>query len=108
MENKYKNCIICLKGGLIKSYWFNDNFIEEHEEIFNELGIIFDEIYKNDCCVYGASETNKDNINLKIKLCDILDKFFDLKIEIMNGWDNKIYKSKESYRKYILTYGKEN
>lgn len=63
---------------------------------------------KNDCCVFGATRSNKNNDELKHRLCDILDKLYDLNIEIMNDWDNKTYKNKNDYREYILTYGKED
>lgn len=104
---KYKDCFIVLKSGILKSYWFSDEFIKDNKALFDEFVNIFDEFYSNDCCVFGASNTHKNNDDLKIRLCDILDKMLDLNIEIMNGWDNKIYKNKKSYRDYILNYGKE-
>lgn len=104
---KYKNCYIVLKGGIIKGYWFTNKFINENNILFKKLENIYDAFYKNDCCVYGAVRSNKNNDNLKIKLCKILDKFYDLDVEITNGFDNKIYKNKNDYKNHILSYGKE-
>lgn len=107
MKKYEENCMIVLKGGILKSYNFSDNFIKKNEKIFNDIGNIWDEIYSLDYCVYGANERHKENKELKEKICDILDILFDLNIKICNGCDNKIYKNKNSYRQYILEYGKE-
>lgn len=94
MKKYEKDCLIVLKGGILKSYQFSDEFVENNKELVIEFANIWDEFYNNDCCVFGASNTHKDNYDLKIKLCNILDKMFDLNIEIMNGWDDKTYKVK--------------
>lgn len=107
MKKYVKDCLIVLKGGILKSYYFSDEFVENNKELVIEFANIWDEFYNNDFCVFGASNTHKDNYDLKIKLCNILDKMFDLNIKIMNGWDNKNYKNKEDYKDYILNYGKE-
>lgn len=107
MKRYEKECLIVLKGGILKSYHFSDEFISKNQTLFNELEKIWDKLYECDCCVFGAVERHKNNDDLKNKLCDILDKFFDLNVEIMNGWDDKTYKNKEDYRNYISTYGKE-
>lgn len=107
MKKYVKDCYIILKGGILKSYYFSEDFLKNNKNLFEQLENIWDELYKNDCCVYGATESNKNNDALKIKLCDILDQFYDLNIEISNGWDNKIYKNKNDYRNYILNYGKD-
>lgn len=104
---KQDKSYIALKGGILKSFYLSDNFIKNHKDLFIQLEKIWDKIYQNDCCVFGATQTHKNNDNLKIELCDILDKFFDLKVEISNNFDNKIYKKKEDFRNYILNYGKE-
>lgn len=107
MKKYEKDCLIILKSGILKSYNFSDAFIEKNQNLFKQFETIWDEIYQNDCCVFGASNSHKNNDKLKQNLCDILDQMFDLNVEIMNGWDNKRYKSKEEYRHYILTYGKD-
>lgn len=107
MKKYEKNCYIALKGGLLKSYNFSEEFINKNEQLFNELENIWDEIYSFDCCIFGAIKTNKNNDDLKMRLCNTLDKMYDLNIEIYNDWDNKTYKNKNDYRKYILEYEKE-
>ena len=107
MKKYEKDCIIVLKGGILKSYYFSDEFIKNNNELFNKFCDVWDELYEHDCCVFGASERNKNNNNIKTKLCNILDKMFDLNIKIMDGFDNKIYKNKQDYKNYILNYGKE-
>lgn len=107
MKKYEKDCLIVLKSGILKSYYFSDEFVENNKELVIEFANIWDEFYNNDCCVFGASNTHKNNDDLKIKLCNILDKMFDLNIKIMNGWDDKTYKNKDDYRNYILNYGKE-
>lgn len=104
---KYQDCLIVLKSGIIKGYNFSDKFIKENNILFEELENIWNEFYQNNCCVWGASNTHKHNDNLKFKLCNTLDKLFDLGVTIMNGWDDIIYKNKKDYRKYILEYWKE-
>ena len=96
---------IQLKGGLIKSYWFDDEFYNKNKKIVDELSNIFDEIYKNDCCVFGATETNKNNIELKNKIVNILKIFFDLGIQIENGFTDEDYLNFKEIEDYILNYG---
>lgn len=101
---KYKDCYIELKGGIIKSYYLNDEFVNDNEKLIDELSTLFDEIYSNDCCVYGASNRHKSNKDLKNKICKIIKPFYDLKITIVNGWDDKVYKNFEDIENYILNY----
>ena len=51
---KYKECFIVLKSGILKSYWFSNEFIKDNKMLFDELCNIWDEFYSNDCCVFGA------------------------------------------------------
>ena len=99
---------IGLKGGIIKGYNFETFFIESNKKLVNDFADLFDEIYKNDCCVYGASETHKNNDILKNKICNMLDIMFDKNVDIYNDFDNKHYTNKKEYHKYILNYGKDN
>ena len=97
---------ISLKFGLVKS-WRLENTYQEHKELVEEFDGLYNQMFMGCCSMISASNKNKDNAEIKLKLCDMLDKFFDLGITIDNDFDMKKYKSKKSYRKYILNYGKE-
>ena len=97
---------VSLKFGLVKS-WSLTNTYEKHKELVEEFDGLYNQMFMGCHSMYGASNKNKDNAEIKLKLCDMLDKFFDLGITINNNFDNKNYKSKKSYREYILNYGKE-
>lgn len=98
---------IGLKFGNIKCWHFEENFCKDNKSLVDNLNNLYDEMYSGCLCVFHASEKNKGNIDIKTRLCDLLDKFFDLGVEIYNDFDNKRYKTKKSYRKYLLTYGEE-
>ena len=97
---------ISLKFGLVKS-WRLENTYQEHKELVDEFNNLYEEMFNGCCSMSSASNKNKGNEELKLRLCDMLDNFFDLGITIDNDFDMKKYKSKKSYRKYILNYGKE-
>lgn len=46
MKKYEKGCLIALKGGLLKSYYFSDEFINDNKNLFNDFCNIWDEIYK--------------------------------------------------------------
>lgn len=97
---------ITLKGGILKGWYFEDDFNNANREKVEELNAIFEELYSDVCSVYAAKEKNAENQDIKIRLCNMLDWFFDKKVSIRNGFDNTTYKSKKAYRDYILCYGK--
>lgn len=98
---------IGLKFGTIKEWYLNKNFCDIHKKEVKQLNKFYDNLYKKCTCVFTASEKTKKDNDLKNKMCDILDIFFDLGCKIYNCFENKTYKNKQSYRKYILDYGKE-
>ena len=95
---------IILKGGLIKAYWFDDEFYNENKDLVDKFSNIFDEIYRKDCCVFGATITNKNNTKLKKKICKILKVFFDMGIQIENGFTDEDYLNFKDIEDYILNY----
>jgi hypothetical protein len=97
---------ICLKGGLIKSYQFTDEFYNSNLPICEEFGALYDKMFSGVCSMYSASQKHKDKLLIKLELCEILDRFFDMGVRIWNGFDNKTYKSKIAYHRYIIDYGK--
>lgn len=100
---------ILLKFGTLKGWHFSEEFCKNHKEQVEMINSFYDdELYKNHSCVFTASEEIKHREDLKKKLCDILDIFFDLGCKIENNFDNKPYKTKDKYRRYILNYGKED
>lgn len=99
---------IHLKWGIVKSYNLNnEQLVKTNEQLVKDFNNIFDEFYKDSYSALGSSENNKNNQDLKIRLCDLLDKLFDLGVAIRNDYDNKKYRTKKSYRKYILEYGND-
>lgn len=99
---------IGLKFGIIKNWNFNKEFYDKNKKEVEQLNKFYDNLYEQCHDVFTASEKTKRENDLKNKICDILDIFFDLGCEIYNCFENKAYKNKQSYRKYILNYGKEN
>lgn len=99
---------IGLKFGTIKVWSFDKDFYNNNKEKIDVFNNFYDKLYKNCKDVFSASEKIKREIDTKKKICDILDVFFDLGCEIYNCFENKKYKNKNSYRKYVLNYGKEN
>lgn len=97
---------ITLKGGILKGWYFEDDFYNANRAKVEELNAIFEELYSGVCSVYAAKEKNAENQDIKIRLCDMLDWFFDKKVSIRNGFDDITYKSKKAYRDYVLNYGK--
>ncbi len=99
------NNYIIIKGGILKAYNFNDDFMAKYTKEVEEFEKIWDEIYSFDCCVFGASERNKDNKELKNKIVNILEKMYNLDVIIENGFTDEKYNDFESIKDYILNYG---
>lgn len=108
MKDFEKDCYILLKWGSLKGYNFSDEFYDKNTDLVLELNNIWNEIYENHCSATGGSEEVHKNKELKNKLCNILEKFFNLNIEISNNWDNTIYTNFEDIKNYILNYGEGN
>ena len=102
-----KKNYIGLKFGMIKCWNFEETFYKDNKSLVDDFNNLYDEMYSGCASVLHASEKNKSNIDIKTRLCDLLDKFFDCGVQIFNDLDNKTYKTKKSYRKYLLTYGEE-
>jgi hypothetical protein len=100
---KLKSYVI-LKSGLIKSYYFSDDFIKENESLYAEFVKLWETLFDGVCDMWSCRDKNKDNAKIKELLCDLLDKLFDKSVKIENGSDNKRYNSKKMYRKYITDY----
>lgn len=98
---------IGLKFGTIKEWRFDKDFYNNNKKKVDEFNDFYDKLYKNCIDVFSASEKTRNDEETKNKLCDILDIFFDLGCEIYNCFENKKYKNKNSYRKYVLDYEKE-
>lgn len=102
-----KNGYIGLKWGTLKCWHFSKEFCNKNKDLVKEFDAFYDSLYENTCCAIGSSEYIKDKENLKHDLINYLNKFYDLGVEIYNDFDNEKYKTKNSYKKYILEYGKE-
>lgn len=103
-----ENSFISLKFGLIKMWHFDKDFYEKNKDLIHDFNLLYEKMFDGCCSMFEASEKNKKNEEIKIKLCEFLDKFFDLGVVIDNNYDNKQYKTKKEYRDYILNYNKEN
>ena len=98
---------IGLKFGNIKCWNFDKEFSNDNKELIHNFNELYDRMFDGCCCMFQAEEKNKGNKSIKEELCEQLDKFFDLGVEIYNDFDNKKYKTKKSYRNYLMTYGEE-
>lgn len=108
MKNISKDCYVILKSGIIKGYWFSDNFYNEFKELVEKVNDVYDDYYYGVSCVFAASEKYKDETAIKNKLLDTLEELFKLNVEIKNGFDNKRYKKFTDIKDYVLNYGKED
>ena len=98
---------IIIKGGILKAYEFSDEFIEKNKDLVEKFADLFDELYTGNCCVYGASETHKNNDDIKKRICDMLEIFYDMGIPIQNGFTDEYYNYFSEIKDYIMNYGKE-
>jgi len=96
---------IIIKSGILKAYDFSEEFINKNNDVFNQFVNIWDELYSGSCCVWGACEKNKDNNTIKQKIVDILEKMYNLGIQIENGFTDEVYNNFEDVKDYILNYG---
>lgn len=100
------NNYVGLKFGNIKCWNFEKEFCDNNRKLIDELNEI-DERMSKDCVdMFSKSNKNKDNVDIKIELVKVLEKLFDLNVEIYNAFDNKTYKTKKSFSNYILNYNK--
>lgn len=107
MEIQFKDLSIeiYLKWGTIKRYDLRGEFYNTNRKLCEEFSNLYDELFEGCCDLSRGSQRIQSNKLLQTKLCDMLDKFFDLGVTIINDWDGEIYNSKESYRDYIMNYG---
>lgn len=97
---------IILKWGSLKTYNFSNEFVSKNTRLVKELENIWDEIYNTSRCgaVFG-SEYLHQNKELKAKLVDILEKFYDLGVIFENGFTDEYYNNFQDIKDYILNYG---
>ena len=96
---------IIIKSGILKAYDFTDDFIKNNKSVFDEFLNIWDNLYNNNCCVWGAYETHKDNKELKNKIVNTLEKMYNLGVTIENGFTDEVYNNFDDIKNYILDYG---
>ena len=96
---------IILKWGSLKGYEFDDTFIKNNETLVNDFENIWDDIYNTRCSATAGSEYLHQNKELKAKLVDILEKFYDLGVIFQNGFSDEYYNNFEDIKSYILNYG---
>ena len=96
---------IILKWGSLKAYNFSNDFISKNENLVKEVENIWDEIYNKRCDAMSGSEYLHQNKELKAKLVDILEKFYDLGVPFQNGYTDEYYNNFQDIQDYILNYG---
>lgn len=87
---------IILKWGSLKAYNFSNEFVSKNTRLVKELENIG----------FG-SEYLHQNKELKAKLVDILEKFYDLGVVFENGFTDEYYNNFQDIKDYILNYGKK-
>lgn len=101
------NNYVILKWGSLKAYNFTDNFVEKHEDIIKEFVDIWDTIYNEKISAMSGSEYLQSNEELKIRLVNVLKKFFELGVVFQNGFTDEYYNTFKEIEDYILKYGVE-
>ena len=102
------NNIIYLKFGTLKSYYFDESFVEKHKKEVENLDNVWNRIYENSCSTFGGSQETRKNKELKQDIVKVLKSLFDLGVVFENGFDDTYYNSFEEIKDYILNYGEEN
>lgn len=97
---------IILKWGSLKAYNFSNEFVSKNTRLVKELENIWDEIYNTPrCSATTGSDYLHQNKELKAKLVDILEKFYDLGVVFENGFTDEYYNNFQDIKDYILNYG---
>lgn len=97
--------LIILKWGSLKAYEFSDEFVKENEEIVKEFNNIWDEIYSNCCSATSGGKNLQSNDELKNKLVDLLEYFYNLGVPFQNGWTDEYFNNFNEIKDYIMNYG---
>ncbi len=96
---------IILKWGSLKAYEFSNEFISKNESLVKEFENIWDEIYNTRCSATAGSEYLHSKKELKLKLVNVLEKFYDLGVTFENGFTDEYYNNFQDIKDYILNYG---
>lgn len=95
---------IILKWGSLKAYNFEDSFVEKNKNLVKDFEDIWNNIYNECISATGGSKYLHSHKDLKLKLVDLLEKFYDLGIVFENGFTDEYYNNFEDIKNYILTY----
>ena len=107
------NNYIGLKYGRVRNTEFDETFLKNNAIVLSELETLLDEMHKGGWNIGGKSYlligelTLEEKNETTEKLCKILDLFFDMGVEIYNEWECRTHTTKESYRKYLFDYNKQ-
>lgn len=96
--------LIILKWGSLKAYEFSDEFLEKHKNLVEELNNIWNSIYSNNSGAMSGSQYLQSNDELKNKLVDLLEYFYNLGVPFQNGWTDEYFNNYQEIRDYILNY----
>jgi len=94
-----------LKSGFVKKYVFTGEFYAANMQLCDEFGQLYDTMHKNSSCHFEMADKHRYDNKAKNTLCNMLDILYDLGVKIWNGSDNGRYRSKRSYREYVMAYG---
>lgn len=98
------NNYIILKWGSLKAYEFDDTFRKNNKTLVNEFENIWDEIYYTRCSAMSGSTYLSNHKELRLKLIDVLEKFYDLGVIFQNGFSDEYYNNFEDIKEYMLEY----
>ena len=93
---------IVLKWNSLKGYNFSDEFYNKYKNECDEFIKLYNEYFENSCSCFGANEQNKNNKDLKIKICESVCKLFNLGVQVENNWDDSIFSYENDIRKYLM------
>lgn len=99
------NNYIILKWGSLKAYNFTEEFVKENEEIVKELNDIWDIIYSERLGAMSGSEYLQSKEELKQRLVNVLEKFFEFGVVFQNGFTDEYYNNFNEIKDYIMSYG---
>lgn len=95
---------IILKWGSLKAYNFEDSFVKKNKNLVKDFEDIWNSIYNECISATSGSKYLHSHKELKLRLVNLLEKFYDLGIVFENGFTDEYYNNFEDIKNYILTY----
>lgn len=95
------NNYIGLKWNGLKSYNFNNDFMDKNKKECERFINLWDEYFECSASCWGAEKHNENKNDLKVKICDSVIELFNLGVSVQNQWDDTFFNNENDIRKYL-------